>query len=242
MSGSTRGSTLEHPEAVVLAGGLGTRLRSVVSDLPKPMAPVAGRPFLEYVLDELYDRGIRRAVLAVSYKADVVRGHFGDRYCDLELAYSVESEPLGTGGGIRRAAGMTRGRACFVVHGDTLFRVDLAALEQIAGKGDGADLVVALKAMRDFDRYGTVEFDSVGRLTGFSEKRPRREGYINGGVYFLRRALFESRDWPVKFSFETDVLEALCGEGRFRAVPFDDAYFVDIGIPEDYEKARRDLR
>ena len=220
----------------MLAGGLGTRLRSVVTDLPKPMAPVAGRPFLEHVLDELIDRGIRRAILAVSYKVDVIQAHFGDRYRDLEIVYSIEEEPLGTGGGIRQAVGMTTGEACFVVNGDTLFRADLAAMERSARD---AELVVALKEMRDFDRYGTVEFEG-GVLTGFGEKEPRAHGYINGGVYWLRRSLFEGRDWPQKFSFETDVLEALHGEGGFRVVPAD-AYFIDIGIPEDYDRAQREL-
>jgi D-glycero-alpha-D-manno-heptose 1-phosphate guanylyltransferase len=226
-------------QAVVLAGGFGTRLRSVVSDLPKPMAPVGRRPFLEFVLDELVAAGLERAVLAVGYKAEAIRAHFGDAYRGLALAYSVEEEPLGTGGGIRRAFGMLDAEAGLVLNGDTLFRVDLARLCRRFAAADSL-LTVALKEMTDFDRYGTVVLDGGGVITGFREKRPMARGLINGGVYALHRDLFGLRALPERFSFEQEILEAEVGRGRFHGEVFD-GYFIDIGIPEDYARAQAEL-
>ena len=226
-------------EAVVLAGGFGTRLRSVVSDLPKPMAPVRGRPFLEIVLDELVEQGIRRAVLAVGYKAELIRAHFGDTYRSLELVYSFEEEPLGTGGGIRQAVAMCQSDAVFVLNGDTLFRVDFERLFNHFTASNSL-LTIALKEMHDFDRYGTVLVNDAGVITGFREKRPMAIGLINGGVYLMRTSLFALKPLPEKFSFEQEILEAEYLRGRFHAELFD-GYFIDIGIPEDYERVQTEL-
>ncbi len=226
-------------EAVVLAGGFGTRLRSVVADLPKPMAPVRGRPFLAYVLDELLTQGIERVVLAVGYKAEAIRDYFGDQYAGLELVYSVEEEPLGTGGGIRQAVGLCTSEAVFVLNGDTYFSV---AFERLFNRFAAAEslLTIALKEMHDFDRYGTVLVNDAGVITGFREKRPMAAGLINGGVYLMRSSLFELKSLPDRFSFEQEILEAEYRRGRFHAEIFD-GYFIDIGIPEDYERAQGEL-
>lgn len=226
-------------EAVVLAGGFGTRLRSVVADLPKPMAPVRGRPFIEYVLDDLMEQGIERVVLAVGYKAELIHEHFGDAYGSLSLVYSVEEEPLGTGGGIRQAVSLSSGDPVFVLNGDTLFRV---SFEQMFSRfvRSGSLLTIALKTMQHFDRYGTVLLNEQQVITGFREKRPMAEGLINGGVYLLSRELFALKALPEKFSFEQEILEAEYLRGRFHAEIFD-GYFIDIGIPEDYQRAQVEL-
>ncbi len=226
-------------EAVVLAGGFGTRLRSVITDLPKPMAPVRGRPFLEIVLDELIAQGIERVVLAVGYKAELIRAHFGDAYRSLELLYSIEEEPLGTGGGIRQAVAMCNSESVFVLNGDTLFRVDFERLFNRFAASDSL-LTIALKEMRNFDRYGTVLVNDLNVITGFREKRPMELGLINGGVYLMRASLFGLKSLPDRFSFEQEILEAEYVRGRFHAEVFD-GYFIDIGIPEDYERAQGEL-
>lgn len=223
-------------EAVVLAGGMGTRLRSVVSDVPKPMAPVGGRPFLESILDWLASCGIRSVVLSVGYKWEVIRDRFGSSHRGMELEYAVEDRPLGTGGAVALALRRTRGKTVFVVNGDTSFRMDLGELgrahERMLG---GATL--ALKEMFDFDRYGTVDLGVDGRVLGFREKAPCVRGLINAGVYALDRGYLDGRGLPERFSLEKDVFEAQAGpQGSLRAAVYD-VPFLDIGIPEDYARA-----
>lgn len=226
-------------EAIVLAGGMGTRLRSVVADVPKPMAEVNGRPFLAYVLDELNEQGVGTVVLAVGYKREVIVEYFGEKYKNISLRYSVEEEALGTGGGIKQACEMLDGNDALVLNGDTFFGVDVQQLYQYYQEKD-ADLVLALKEMRDFDRYGTVQTDEAGQVTGFEEKAYKPIGLINGGIYLFRKELITNDLFPQKFSFEKDVLESLFPTKRFFGLAFD-VYFIDIGIPQDYERSQREL-
>lgn len=220
-------------EAVVLAGGMGTRLRSVVSDLPKPMAPVAGKPFLEYILTWLSSNGVERAVLSVGYKWECIRDHFGLRFGDMEIDYSVEDHPLGTGGAVALAISHTHEQTILVVNGDTSFPIALDELVARHSKTCGATL--ALKRMENFDRYGTVvlEGDSI---TAFQEKAPQKSGLINAGIYALDRNFLSGRGLADRFSLEQDVLEKEAGQGRLFGAVFD-APFLDIGIPEDYARA-----
>jgi D-glycero-alpha-D-manno-heptose 1-phosphate guanylyltransferase len=226
-------------EAVVLAGGLGTRLRAVVSDVPKPLAPVRGRPFLAYVLDHLAQSGVQKAVLSVGYKADTVRAAIGSRHGTMRIAYAEEATPLGTGGGIRLGLEQTDGDSVLALNGDTFFPSDLTALARLHKSG-GADMTLALKHMTRCDRYGTLTLDRGNRITGFAEKGAVADGLINGGVYALRRALLE--EWPLgqPFSIEKDVLEKQAPTRRFIGMP-SDTYFIDIGIPEDYARAQSEL-
>ncbi len=224
--------------AIVLCGGFGTRLQSVVSDVPKPMAPIGDKPFLHYVFCYLKREGIREAILAVGYKREVIENYFGDEYMGIAVRYSVEEEPLGTGGGIRQAYDMTHGGA-FVLNGDTFFDVSLSNLAE-AHEANNADLTIALKSMQEFDRYGTVCMDSENRITAFDEKRYCVEGLINGGIYLLGHHLFDGLDLPQKFSFEKEIMEAQVGEKTMTGVAFD-SYFIDIGIPEDYDRAQIEL-
>ncbi|MGB5299556.1 MAG: nucleotidyltransferase family protein [Thiogranum sp.] len=226
-------------KAVVLVGGLGTRLAGVTSDLPKPMAPIGGRPFLEYLLDYLVEQDSEGAILAVSYKWEVIREHFGYVYQGMSLNYSVEDEPLGTGGAIRQALAGLPDAEVVVLNGDTLFRVDLKAMADIH-RNNGKRLTIALKQVADSGRFGRVEVSTDGVITNFLEKVRGGPGWINGGVYVLNRDLFTDFSMPVRFSFEQDLVEPNIDGIRPRAFK-SDAYFIDIGIPEDYQRAQQEI-
>ena len=224
-------------ECVVLAGGKGTRLRSVVSDLPKCMAPVAGRPFLAWLLDDLREAGFDHIILSLGYKHEAVEAWVATRPDRDSITCVVEEEPLGTGGGVRLALRQAREDAVFILNGDTFFGIDYPAM-QAFHRQSGAQATLALKPLRDFDRYGEVSLDGEGRITAFREKRPCAEGLINGGVYLLQRdALAEM---PERFSLEKDYFEPKAesaGLAGFRS----EGYFIDIGIPADYARAQRDF-
>ena len=231
--------------AIVLAGGLGTRLRSVISDMPKPMAPVSGKPFLHYIFLYLQKQGITDVVLSVGYKSEMIQEFFGEKYSGINIRYAIEAEPLGTGGGIAQAMAMIDSDA-FVLNGDTFFDVDLSELYQFY-QDSHSDIALALRRMYDFDRYGTVEIGNLGRVLQFHEKQYKSEGLINGGVYVLSKNLFkkveEIEESPLlqKFSFEKDILEKHLVPLRYQGKEFT-GYFIDIGIPEDYNKAQEDFK
>lgn len=222
-------------EAIVLAGGFGTRLAAVVKDVPKPMAPVCGRPFLKYLLDYLVDEGVDRVVLAVGYKKEVIIDHFGDRYKGAEIVYSVEDTPLNTGGAAKKAAALCREERAFVFNGDTYFPADLKKLRAAAAARDRAT-AIAVKHMVNFSRYGAVVFDSEHRVLALREKQQCRDGYISGGIYDFYLPSLAA--FPEVFSMETDCFPRLIGEGKLVACP-DDADFIDMGIPEDYERIQK---
>ncbi len=227
-------------EAIILAGGFGTRLKSVTGDVPKPMADINGRPFLACIFDYLKKGGVRRAVLSVHYNWEFIKDYFKDEFEGISLAYSIEETPLGTGGAIRKSFEFVSSGNALVLNGDTYFPVDLRAMAA-SHEAMKAKCTIALKEMRDFDRYGTVEVDASGRVRAFQEKRFTAKGFINGGVYIVEREMLAATPLGAKFSFEKDVLEGLCQGGEVGAFE-SDAYFVDIGIPEDYKKAVARLR
>ncbi len=222
--------------AIILAGGLGTRLRGVINDLPKPMAMINGKPFLHYVFQYLTRQRVKKAILSVGYKANVIEAYFGDKYLDVELVYSKETEPLGTGGGIKKAFEYVRDFA-YVLNGDTFFDIKLSDLSDFYTETQ-ADVSLALKRMEHFDRYGTVEMKG-DRIIKFEEKKPMAEGSINGGVYFFNKTMLD-RVEAEKFSFEKEVLEKYVGVLQINGRHFEN-YFIDIGIPEDYTKAQIDF-
>jgi D-glycero-alpha-D-manno-heptose 1-phosphate guanylyltransferase len=229
-------------DAIVLVGGLGTRLQEIVTDRPKPMAPVGGVPFLDILLERLLQHSvIERVVLAVGYKRDVVQAYFGDRAYNRKIVYAIEKSPLGTGGAIRNALAHTRSHEVLVVNGDTLFEVDIAAMTA-SHRQHQADLTLALKPMRDFSRYGTVRLTAGQRITGFEEKQYQAEGLINGGVYLMNQTLFDGLTTPLppKFSFETDFLEHYLAQLNIYGFT-SPSYFIDIGIPDDYYRAQQEL-
>lgn len=220
-------------EAIVLAGGFGTRLKHIVSDVPKPMAPVCDIPFLEYILNQLKDNGIDKAVLAVGYMKEVIEDYFGDEFNGLKLIYSPEETPLFTGGAIKQALKYCNDENVFVINGDTYFDVNFK-LMSAAFQNQGAQIMIAVKEMYDFERYGTVVFDA-GRITEFVEKKPQKKGYINGGIYLINRNILDRFEGA--FSFETEVMEKNVKDMYMMAF-VSEGYFIDIGIPEDYARAQ----
>jgi D-glycero-alpha-D-manno-heptose 1-phosphate guanylyltransferase len=222
-------------EAIVLAGGLGTRLRGVVNDIPKPMAPVQGRPFLAFVLDQLVDSGFHTAILAAGYRHQAIRSYFGEQYRGLGLVWSVESEPLGTGGAIRLACDQAHSGDVFVLNGDTYLELDYRAMLN-AHVGAGAQLSLAVCQVPDVARYGTLEV-SEGIVRGFREKGQSGPGWISGGTYVLGPGLRDRLPKRGAFSFEQALLAPEVQSIRPLAFPTT-GLFIDIGIPADYAKAQ----
>jgi D-glycero-alpha-D-manno-heptose 1-phosphate guanylyltransferase len=222
-------------EAIVLVGGRGTRLQAVVSDVPKPLAPVAGRPFLAWVLDHLAGNGIRRVLLATGYLAAQVEAEIGNRWQGMHVDYSVEEEPLGTGGAVRQAAQRLQGDAVHVVNGDTFLRYVPAALEA-AARSAQLPTAVALARVEDVSRYGAVVVDR-GRIASFEEKGGHGAGLINAGSYFLDANALASLPVSGTFSLETAFLALQAATGRVAAFS-DTRDFIDIGVPEDYKRAQ----
>jgi D-glycero-alpha-D-manno-heptose 1-phosphate guanylyltransferase len=226
-------------EVIVLAGGIGTRLKSVIADVPKPMADINNKPFLEYILNYLLEREIKKVILSVGYKYKIIQKYFGDKYNEINLIYSIEEEPLGTGGGIKLALEKAESRNVFVINGDSIFLIDLKDLLQYH-LSKNANITIALKQMHNFNRYGAVKLDHHNRIIEFSEKKHQITGYINGGVYIIERNIFENLGLPKKFSFENDFLgKEINKKNIFGKII--DSYFVDIGLPEDYERLKREF-
>jgi D-glycero-alpha-D-manno-heptose 1-phosphate guanylyltransferase len=227
-------------ECIVLAGGLGTRLRGVIGAYPKCMATVNGKPFLHYVFQYLEEQGCTRVVLSLGYEHQVITDWLQTEQRSFDIAYVIEDEPLGTGGGIQKAIQAAKAPQVGVLNGDTMFRVQLHELFAFH-EAHGAHTTLALKKMQHFDRYGVVRTDAAHRIISFEEKRAYEEGDINGGIYAINKAAFLLKELPEKFSFEKDYLERYIDEHAFYGY-HSDAYFIDIGIPTDYEQAQHDFQ
>jgi D-glycero-alpha-D-manno-heptose 1-phosphate guanylyltransferase len=225
-------------EAIILAGGLGTRLQSVLGDVPKCLAPVAGRPFLSYLLDSSKKQGIKKFIFALGYKTDQIEAFVKKSLPEGSYIFSTEEEPLGTGGAIYKACRQAEGPNVIVLNADTYFGITYSNLT-IIHELRKANCTLALKPMKAFDRYGAVEIEKQ-TVTGFGEKKYHKDGLINGGVYALSVVSFLQKSFPGKFSFERDYLEKDYRNGKFLAM-VSDAYFIDIGIPEDYQRAQEEL-
>jgi D-glycero-alpha-D-manno-heptose 1-phosphate guanylyltransferase len=224
-------------EAIVLAGGFGTRLRQVVSDVPKPMAPVAGRPFLEILLSALAKKGFRRIVLALGHMADTVVNHFGDKFAGMALVYQIEQSPLGTGGAIRAAMARCESDHVFVFNGDTF--LDLEA-DQVEARWQARRTpIIVAREVPDTARYGRMQVEQ-GRVTGFLEKGLGGQGLINAGCYVFPRAMLDSFEPGKAFSLETEFLAPEAAGNGFD-VFVTQGHFIDIGIPEDYARAQTEL-
>lgn len=222
-------------EAIVLAGGLGTRLRGVVDDVPKPLAPVAGRPFLAWGLDLLADQGLRRVILATGYRGGQVEAALGKNWQGMSLEYSQEPEPLGTGGAIALAMRRVSGDASFVLNGDTWLELDYVKFDA-ALRAQDARIGVALAKVPDVARYGAVRVEG-GRITGFIEKGQAGSGLVNAGVYRVPRSLLVGFPADKPFSFEREVLAPVVA--RETVIAYTETRgFIDIGVPEDYWKAQ----
>ncbi|HUR66826.1 MAG TPA: HAD-IIIA family hydrolase [Chitinophagaceae bacterium] len=223
---------------IILAGGLGTRLRDTVPG-PKCMAPVAGRPFLFYVINYLRSQGIEKFIFSLGHLHEVIEKYLAEQFPTLNYQCSVEDEPLGTGGAIRLASLVASDKNVVIVNGDTLFRANIREAATFHEDND-AECTLLLKPMKDFDRFGVVQTDKNGLVTKFKEKQPYKTGNINAGVYLLNIPSFLQKDHPAKFSFEKNYLETAYPRKKIYGL-IQDAYFIDIGIPEDHSRAHKEL-
>ena len=223
-------------EAIILAGGFGTRLSHIVSDVPKPMALVCEQPFLKYIFDYLFQNGVNHIILAVGYKADIIQQYFGDNYNGISITYSLEDIPLGTGGAIKKALECCKEDNVFIINGDTYFDVDLNKIKAFHSEKD-SNLSIAVKSMRNFERYGVVVIQD-NKIKKFEEKKLTLEGKINGGVYLINSKIMSAVN-KKSFSFESEILES--GLVDIYALE-SDGYFIDIGVPEDYYRAQIDFK
>lgn len=225
------GDTARLKEAIILAGGFGTRLSHVVADTCKPMAPVSGLPFLTYILDALAKSKFKHVVIADGYKKEDIESYFGGSYKGIRIDYSQEDSPLGTGGAIKQALSRCHQPDVFVLNGDSFCEVDYDCMARDMAHLPEATALVAVKGLTDYDRYGSVNFDASHRIASFEEKAFKARGYINTGIYLLRKDSLDAM--PDVFSFESDYLENVVSEGRVYAF-VTEGLFIDIGIPEDY--------
>lgn len=248
-------------EAILLCGGLGTRLRSVVSDRPKPMADIAGKPFLHYFVRMLSEKGVERFIFALGYMGEQIEAYFRDgREYGISIAYSYEESPLGTGGAIRNALPKMQEEDVLVLNADTYFDTDYRSLFQ-EQRMKRADMTIASREIEDISRYGAIVKDTDGRVLRWNEKQsgsgetmpdsaetlarseetaPKR-GEINGGIYVMKKSLIEKI--PVgKQSLENDCIPVwLSHSVKIHALP-SDGYFMDIGVPEDYRRFQEDVQ
>ena len=231
-------------QAILLCGGMGTRLRSVVSDRPKPMADICGKPFLQYLLEMLRDKGITEVIFALGYMGEMIGEYFQDGSAfGLKIAYSYEEEPLGTGGAIRNALPKILEEEILVLNADTYFPMDYQGLLRFHQENDG-DFSLATRAVPDISRYGAVRRDAAGRILAWNEKledggQPLA-GEINGGIYVMKKSLIAEIP-EGKQSLEQDCIPKWLSEGkRIFGLPFD-GYFMDIGIPKDYQQFITDV-
>ena len=223
--------------ALILAGGFGSRVKDLLGDLPKPMAPVKGRPFVEWIVRWLKAQGVREVIISTGYRAEVVEDHFSTTapVPEMNVRCVAELEPLGTGGGLAHAAAECGGTppAWLVLNGDSLIFADVAAITESLG---GASGVIVTRAVSDTSRYGSVRADNTGRITAFEEKQPGA-GQINAGVYLLRHEMLAGFPETRPLSLERDVFPSLLGHsGGLMAHPVE-AAFLDIGTPETLSQA-----
>lgn len=226
-------------QAIILAGGFGTRLKSLVDNIPKPMADINGKPFLEYLLNYLNKQNINNIIFSVGYKNEIIKDYFKNYFNGINISYSTEKNPLGTGGAIKKALEFVKNDDCFIINGDTFFEANLDDLYQLH-KSKNADVILSLKQMKNFDRYGTVKINENNKIICFEEKKYQESGFINGGVCIIKKNLFEKFNLEEKFSFESDFIEKYYKNLNIYGILFD-KYFIDIGIPEDYERSKKEF-
>jgi D-glycero-alpha-D-manno-heptose 1-phosphate guanylyltransferase len=228
-------------DAIILAGGLGTRLRSVINDVPKCMAPVNQHPFLYYLFLQLQKDKIDNVILSLGYKNEIITEWIKKNKFDCTISYIIENEPLGTGGAIKMALNKVKSKETLILNGDTFFDIDIKEFHKFHIQY-GADISIALKSMNKFDRYGTVSINNLNRVVAFREKEYCDYGYINGGCYLLQKDsdIFDDIQEST-FSFEKEVLERDTANEKIYGY-IDNGYFIDIGIPEDYIRANEDFK
>lgn len=221
-------------QAIILAGGFGTRLREVISDLPKPMAPIAGQPFLKLLLSSLAAKGFTKIILSVGFMANKISEYFGSRYAGMDLVYVIEEQPLGTGGGVRLAIDHVTKDHVFIFNGDTFIDFEVRVVEE-QWQTRKRPIIVGCE-VPDTSRYGRMLING-GVATGFAEKNMSGPGLINAGCYVLERKQLDHFPLYAPFSLETEFLRPAVSRGEFD-VFITSGNFIDIGIPEDYARAQ----
>jgi D-glycero-alpha-D-manno-heptose 1-phosphate guanylyltransferase len=228
-------------ECVVLAGGLGTRLKDVVADVPKTLAPINNKAFLFYLLAYLERQRVSRVILALGYQSEKVEAWLNCHEFNFEIVLSVESEPLGTGGALKKALGECISDNVIFLNGDTYFDIDLNLFYSKSIRHKDCWVSLAILKLNHPNRYGTVIVDGFSRITEFKEKCNIEEGFINGGIGVLNKNLFLSTMTSNSFSLEKDFFEKFVFSGCIAGFEFNN-YFIDIGVPLDYAKAQIDFK
>ena len=221
-------------EAIILAGGFGKRLQSKVQNIPKPMAPINNRPFLDYLLDYLIQYKVNKVILSVYYKHELIKDYYRNSYKGINISYSIDDAALGTGGAIKAALPKSKNDNIFIINGDTYYEVNLTQLynEHVDNNND---ITLSLKPMSNFERYGFVETDSNGQVISFNEKKYCEYGVIDGGIYLINRSIYNSFKSGKKFSFNDFIMNNL-NSLKVGSLLCDEL-FIDIGTPEDYDRA-----
>lgn len=223
-------------EAIILAGGKGTRLQSAVSDVPKPMADIGGVPFLKYQIEYLISKNVDRIILSVGYKFEKILSYFGDTYNETPIIYAIEEQALGTGGAIRFALSKALTDDVLIVNGDTYFEIDLERLLCVH-KIRKSIFTIAITQVESSGRYGGIEVDTLGKVERFVPKELSGNLFINVGTYLINKKSFCESSPEGKFSLEDDYFPDMVKKGFIWTTSYLNHYFVDIGIPEDYFRA-----
>ena len=221
-------------KAVILAGGYGTRIKGAIPDhLPKPMAPVNGKPFLEYLILHLSQNDISEIVISVGYKYEQIQKYFGSKYKDIDIKYSIEMQPLGTGGAVRLAllSFSNKDEEVFVLNGDTYFPINMLELLKFH-QNHQAEITLSLKHVNDLSRYGSINLNEDNRIMAISEKTHTGPGVINAGTYIMGKEIFRMGSQAENFSLEAFIKTELKNNKVFGKII--DRYFIDIGVPGDY--------
>ncbi len=225
--------------AIILAGGFGKRLRSVVDQLPKPMAPVSNEPFLAILLDYAIRQGITRIFLSVGYKHECILKYFNYRYQGVPITYIIEEKPLGTGGAIKKALDKINSQNVLIMNGDSFFKINFRDLYGYHDKNK-AQMTIAVKEIHGDNRYNDIIMDNDNKIIDFQNERLEKSGFVHGGVYIIKNNLFDGFNLPESFSIENDFLKVNIQDLEVFGF-ISEGYFIDIGVPEDYKRAQEEL-
>jgi len=241
-SGQKVSPDLKHIDVVILCGGFGKRLKSIISDRPKPMAEIEGKPFIQFLIECFSNFGIERFILCTGYKDNIIRQYFQDRYGDKEILISKEDKPLGTGGSLRHAIHLIENNPFFVINGDSFCKLNIYDFYKFHVLKK-ALVSIALVKVKNTEKFGYVNVDTLGSITKFDEKNGSiQEGLINAGIYLMNRDIFSYlKEYPNIFSLEHDLFPGLINKGLF-GMKSDCQYFMDIGTPESFFRAQKLLK
>jgi D-glycero-alpha-D-manno-heptose 1-phosphate guanylyltransferase len=224
--------------AIILAGGLGTRLREEVPDVPKPMAPINGRPFLEYLMDYWISQGVERFILSIGYKSQIISEHFGGCYKSSAVCYAIEESPLGTGGGLLLALEQVTSNKVLLLNGDTFFAVPFLTLDQFY-HDSSADCAFSLFEAQQAGRFMGIDVNAKGKILSLSANDQKIGRLANGGVYLINPEKIKKLNLEsgIKISLEDDVFACMMrASSHLFGVAFQNR-FIDIGVPTDYRRS-----